>query len=942
MKKLFYLLLAFGLASGADAKTIMPSEAEGIAAGFMAGKTFGVPGMKKAPGSVADNRAALPYYIYNCENGGFVIVSGDDRFGEILAYSHNGAIDLNAAPEGLSDLLGLYAAAYDALPSDDTTEGSVMAAAPTVVVEPLLGNITWGQDAPFNTMTPVSAGTTHFYTGCVACAATQIMRYHSYPEKGTGTKTYTDPLSKNTLTADFGNTEYKWSLMPAKVPQLATSEQIQAYSTLAAHFGVAVEMQYEASGSGAYDMLVPYALRTYFGYDAGVRGHMRNYYSTSEWMSIIKNELSQGRPVFYGGTSDKGSGGHAFVLDGYDSQDFVHVNWGWYGNSNGYFRINHLDPSSLGEGGGAGGYNLSQDMVTGIRPAQAGSVREYALYGESRLSVDGPFGGTFSMMSFVGNIDVEPFSGRIEGALVKDGEIVAVLGGDNLSLSGFSKGHSGSSLVNLRNVASKVEGVADGDGYELRMVYRGDEEAAWHILRHSNGLPSGMYVSVVNGDIVPGEKHTPYPDVVLHSAIETDGDLYVGGYGRATFAMENLTGDYDISTITIRLVNVDDPSVKSETDFNVHVYNQSVETVDITFPVSTQIPAGKYRVEALVIDNGKEYPFALNGHEPTVVNVLDTPSAPVLRLAATPTWQVNNSSAAVADRLAQGEFVYITGTFRNAGVPGTAKVLTRLTNTATGLTSPLVMAEATFSGAGAVSVTFARQVPHDPGTYTVDFVQVSDDYSETPIAMMSGEPLVITVDPSDNIVADVTAFYFPDKIGKGERVSFSLEAVARQTVTNTVYLRVRQLTNTKGEIVTMKSGTKFVAGEPVTISGSYRPGSSLEDGIYMIIAEAGPSSSKTTPLGNHAAYAKTVAIGDVASADAIEAAKTTAAIWLEGRMLRVVAADGREVSSVELYAPSGTLIASDTYDLSHLIPGIFIVSATLDNSSRTTAKIAVK
>ncbi|MDE6199674.1 MAG: C10 family peptidase [Muribaculaceae bacterium] len=941
MKKLFYLLLAFGLVSGADAKTIMPSEAEGIAAGFMAGRTFGVPRMKKAPGAAADNRAALPYYIYNCEDGGFVIVSGDDRFGEILAYSYAGSIDMTAAPDGLTGLLGLYATAYNALPAGDETAGSMMASAPSVVVEPLLGNIAWGQDAPFNSLTPVSSGTTHFYTGCVACAATQIMRYYSWPEKGTGTKTYTDPLSKNTLTADFGNTEYKWSLMPAKVPQITKAEQIQAYSTLAAHFGVAVEMQYETSGSGAYDMLVPYALRTYFGYDAGVRGHLRDYYSTSEWMSLIKDELSQGRPVFYGGSSDRGMGGHAFVLDGYDSQDFVHVNWGWYGNSNGYFRINHLDPSSLGEGGGAGGYNLSQDMVTGIRPAQAGSVRDYAVYGESRLSVDGPFGGAFTMMSFLGNIDVEPFSGRLEGALVKNGEIVATLGGDNISLGGFSSGHSGSSLVTLRNVASSVDGVLDGD-YDICFVYRGSDSDVWNILRHSNGLPSRAKVKVAGGEIILGEKHVPYPDVVLHSEIETDGDLYAGGYGRALFAMENRTGDYDISTITIRLVNIDNPSVKSETDFNVHVYNQSIETVDITFPVSTQIPAGKYRVEALVIDNGKEYPFALNGHEQTVVNVLDMPSAPVLRLAATPTWQVNNSSAAVADRLAQGEFVYITGTFRNAGVPGTAKVLTRLTNTATGQTSPLVMAEATFSGGGAVSVTFARQVPHDPGTYTVDFVQVGDDYRETPIAMMSGEPLVITVDLSDNIVADVTAFEFPEKIGKEERVPFSLEAVARQTVSNTVYLRLRQLTNSKGEIVTMKSGTKFVAGEPVTISGNYRSGSSLEDGIYMIIAEAGPSSSKTTPLGNHALYAKTVAIGDVSAVDAIEAAKTTAAIWLEGRQLRVVAAEGREVASVDIHTAAGALIARDRYDLSTLTPGIYIVSATLDNGSRTTAKIAVR
>jgi hypothetical protein len=85
-----------------------------------------------------------------------------------------------------------------------------------------------------------------------------------------------------------------------------------------------------------------------------------------------------------GGDSEKTNTGHAFVLDGYDSLDFVHVNWGWYGSSNGYFRINHLDPSSLGEGGGAGGYNLSQDMVTGIRPAVDGSTRDHAIYGESR------------------------------------------------------------------------------------------------------------------------------------------------------------------------------------------------------------------------------------------------------------------------------------------------------------------------------------------------------------------------------------------------------------------------------------------------------------------------------------------------------------------------------------------------------------------------------
>lgn len=942
MKKLFYLLAAISLTVGADAKTITPSQAEDIAAGFIKGKAINAPRLKKVPGNTADKNASLPYYIYNYDGGGFIIVSGDDRFGEILAYSHSGAIDPVSAPEGLTDLLGMYTTAYKALPSEGEPAGKASVNTPSPVVAPLLGdNITWGQDAPFNTMTPVYAGTKHFYTGCVACAATQIMRFHSYPAKGTGSKTYTDPLSKNTLTADFANTEYKWDLMPGKVPQQVSAQQTLAYSTLAAHFGIAVEMQYEEAGSGAYDMLVPYALRTYFGYDAGVRGHLRDYYSTSEWMALIKEELSEGRPVFYGGTSDKGTGGHAFVLDGYDSQDFVHVNWGWYGNSNGYFRINHLDPSSLGEGGGAGGYNLSQDMVTGIRPAQEGSVREHALYGESRLSVDGPFNDTFTMMSFIGNIDVEPFNGRIEGALVKNGEIVATLGGNAMSLGGFTNGHSGSTLVTLQNVTSSVPNVADGDGYELRLVYKGDGDTGWKILRHPNGLTSRTYASVKEGSIIIGEKHMPYPDVVLHSAISTDGDLYAGGSGRASFDMESMTGDYDISGITIRLVNVNNPSLVFDSNVSVRVYNQSVENVDVTFPVSAEVPEGKYRLEALIKANDKEYPFALNGFDPTEVNVLPTPASPVVRLAGTPVWQVNNNSAAVADRLAQGEFLYVTGTFRNAGVAGTAKILTRLTNTQSGQTSPLIMAEATFTNDRAVSVTFARQVPHDPGIYTVDFVQVSNDHAQTPIETI-GEPLAITVDPSEKIVADVTKFEFPDKIDKNARVPFSLEAKARQTATNTLYIRLRQLTNTKGEIVTMKSSTKFVAGETVTVSGNYSPGSSLEDGIYMIIVEAGPTSSKTNPLGNHAIYAQTVTIGDVSGIEAIEAANTTAAIWLEGKMLRIATAEGQEIESVDIYSASGLLMARNIYDLSALTPGIYLVSATLTDGSRTVAKIALK
>lgn len=98
MKKLFYLLAAISLTAGADAKTITLSQAEDIAAGFIKGKAVNAPRLKKVPGNTTDKNVSLPYYIYNYDGGGFIIVSGDDRFGEILAYSHSGAIDPVSAP----------------------------------------------------------------------------------------------------------------------------------------------------------------------------------------------------------------------------------------------------------------------------------------------------------------------------------------------------------------------------------------------------------------------------------------------------------------------------------------------------------------------------------------------------------------------------------------------------------------------------------------------------------------------------------------------------------------------------------------------------------------------------------------------------------------------------------------------------------------------------
>lgn len=605
MKRLVpILLIALTVTPGMMAKRISSGDADVIATQFMQRKHLQAP-IQMQTNTRAEISANQAYYIYNSPAGGYVIVSGDDRFGEILGYSDTGTLNLSKIPEGLSYLLDLYSMAFDSLESSNYDEGiATIDATPTV--EPLLGSTNWGQAAPFNSKTPIVGGTTHYYTGCVVAAVTQIMKYYNYPAQGFGSKSYTDPLSKNNLSVDFSQSVYAWENMPAIVPDEPTQAQIDAYSKLAADFGIAVEMQYTTAGSGTYNILVPYALREYFGYDEGVRLHQRKYYPTSEWMEMIKRELNEGRPVFYGATSDVGGDGHAFVLDGYDSNDFVHVNWGWYGSSNGYFKINHLDPEILGIGGGNGGYNLNQDMVTGIQPAKEGSKRDQALYGEVRLSVSGPTEGKFTLITYIGNWDVTPVEVRVEGALVKDGKLVKKLGGGDFKIAGFNNATYGMSTVTLREVTSDGSGVEDG-AYNLNMVFQPKGDDSWYLLRHPKGMISHAEVEVKDGVIVPVNLAAwSKADVVLLTPIETDEEFNPGDNALLSFTMENKSPDFPISKICMRLTSVKDSKILFDSSVDKDVYEQSVETLSLTFPISEKASPGSYYLTLYVPGRGDE------------------------------------------------------------------------------------------------------------------------------------------------------------------------------------------------------------------------------------------------------------------------------------------------------------------------------------------------
>ena len=153
-----------------------------------------------------------PYYIFNVGDAeGFVIVSGEDTAIPVLGYAEEGTFDWENMPENLREWMKI-----NEIYMENCRKGNGALQSPkqkgTVVKEPLLGDIKWGQDDPYNLKCPTytEEGTTkHYYVGCVATAATQIMRYYNYPTKGNGSKTYTyKTVCVQTMSADFLKNNY--------------------------------------------------------------------------------------------------------------------------------------------------------------------------------------------------------------------------------------------------------------------------------------------------------------------------------------------------------------------------------------------------------------------------------------------------------------------------------------------------------------------------------------------------------------------------------------------------------------------------------------------------------------------------------------------------------------------------------------------------------------
>ena len=376
MKKTLLLLLTLVVGIMAMANPVTPDEARQNIARFMSPRRAG--GLSHDPSAlklvatsnynVDASTMAPSYYVFNMSQGqGYVVAAADDRIPAILGYSLSGEFDAQNMPDNMRAWLKSYNDQMEYLsrhPEAAVPRRTVKGDA----ISPLVQSH-WDQNAPYNDLCPMD-DEVHSLTGCVATAMAQIMNYWKYPGANTTAIPEYVTADKSIKVAGFAaGTVIDWENMQSGYNGSETDAQKQAVANLMLMCGTAIQMDYTAKLSLAYDNNVAIALRSFFDYDLGTIHEDRSMYRAAEWNQKIYDELAARRPVYYDGASS--GGGHAFVVDGYSGDDYFHINWGWGGQSDDYFLLSIVNPNNTSGAGSSStqdGYSFQQGAIFGIQP----------------------------------------------------------------------------------------------------------------------------------------------------------------------------------------------------------------------------------------------------------------------------------------------------------------------------------------------------------------------------------------------------------------------------------------------------------------------------------------------------------------------------------------------------------------------------------------------
>ena len=431
------------------------------------------------------------FYVFNAENNnGFVIVSGDNRTREILGYAEYGNLDTNHLPDNLKWWLESYANQISALSTalEPVTPNTIGPA-----IEPLIQS-KWNQDWPYNQMCPDGNYVDYnedgydvynrCVSGCVATALAQVMYYWKWPKTCPSLDSY--EVSEGKMLKALPETTFKWADMTDSYSYESSSESADAVAELMRYCGQALHIRYGVGATSGY--ADPSVLINTFGYSKRICVIKRDDYTTSQWETVVYNELSEKRPILLSAASSRIS--HQFIVDGYDGHGLFHINWGWGGLPDSYFVLSLADPGSeQGIGGSSGAYHFDQKALFNMQPGKEGETMRPLLrslgshmylpemnntYERTDASAD--FSNVFLSFSFYTTYPIEPESemqAEVGWALYQGDELKLLIGSQPTTIPKIKE-----EVLSNEMTVSFGAGLPTGN-YLLCQVFRMSGESDW-------------------------------------------------------------------------------------------------------------------------------------------------------------------------------------------------------------------------------------------------------------------------------------------------------------------------------------------------------------------------------------------------------------------------------------------------------------------------------
>ena len=355
-----FVLTAFAMASLNVNAASIDANAARVAAGkflqqntstrFMNNSVSSIKLAYTEKSSVCDNA----YYVFNIDGGGWVIIAGDDRANQVLAYGTEGSLDMNNLPDNMKGYMNRYKYQIEYLQSGTVTTTARKAPQRVQAVAPLLKSREWAQQSPFNYQCPTYGGE-RSSVGCGGLAMAQIVNYWKYPTDmpaldsypNSAYYTYVPALPARSIDYSLIRNQYtQWTDGSLGWVPGVTDEEKQEVAWLCRYCSQACLMNFSPNGSGSNVLKQKNAfLKLGYSTDAKLLGieawpsretWNTTDYTDDEWTALMNQELQAGRPLPY--ASEDFSDGHAFVVDGVDADGLYHVSWGWYGRGDGWFQ----------------------------------------------------------------------------------------------------------------------------------------------------------------------------------------------------------------------------------------------------------------------------------------------------------------------------------------------------------------------------------------------------------------------------------------------------------------------------------------------------------------------------------------------------------------------------------------------------------------------------